>query len=199
MDIMKTINQAISVITNPKQALQNIKNEKMEMMDIIMYLAIVGIPILIGYTIGFGAIGYNSAYIGSAIAGAIAYYIMAIIGIIVFGFLINAFAPSFKSKQNKMNAMKLVAFSATPWLLAGIFYILPAISLIALVAGLYGLYILYIGIPIFMETPKDQHMIYLIVAIVIFIIVIGVVATIANQIWWNLYWGSINPYRGPFF
>jgi MFS family permease len=197
---MKTINQAISVLTNPKQALKNIKNEKMEMMDIIMYLAIVGIPILIGFTLGYGVIAYSSAFIGAAIAGAIAYYILAIIGIILFGFLLNTFAPTFKSKQNKMLATKLVAYSATPWLLAGIFLIFPAVSLLTLVAGLYGLYILYLGIPIYMETPKDQQIPYLIVSIVIFIIIMGVVGVIATQIWSNLFSGSFNPYyTRPFF
>ena len=105
MDIMKIINQAISILTNPKQALKNLKNEKMEMMDIIMYLAIVGIPILLGFILGYGAIGYSTTFIGAAIAGGIVYYIMAIIGIIIFGFLLNAFAPSFKSKQNHLDAV----------------------------------------------------------------------------------------------
>jgi MFS family permease len=198
MDIMKIINQAISIITNPKQALQNIKKEKMEMMDIIMYLAIVGIPILLGFILGYGAIGYSSSFIGAAIAGAIVYYIMAIIGIIIFGFLLNAFAPSFKSKQNKMHAMKLVAFSATPWLLAGIFNIYPPIALLALLAGLYGLYILYIGLPIYMETPKEHQIPYLVVAIVIFIIIMAVVGAISTQIWSSIYWGSFYPYRVPY-
>ncbi len=198
MNIMKIINQAISVLVNPKEALKKAKNEKVETMDIIFYLGIISIPTLIGFILGFGAIGYSTTFIGAAIGGAIVYYIMAIIGIIIFGFVLNAFAPTFKSKQNKMQAMKLVAFSATPWLLAGILYIYPAISLLTILAGLYGLYILYIGIPIYMETPKDQQIPYLIVAIVIFIIIMGVVAAISNQIWWSLYWGSFSPYRGPF-
>lgn len=194
MDIMKIINQAISILVNPKDALEKAKKDKFETMDIIIYLGIVGIPTLIGFILGYGAIGYSTYFLGASIGGAIVYYILAIIGIIVFGFILNAFAPTFKSKQNKMQAMKLVAFSATPWLLAGIFYIYPPIWFLATLAGLYGLYILYIGIPIYMETPKDQQIPYLIVAIVIFIIIMGAVWTIANQIWWRVYWSSVyNP------
>lgn len=198
MDIMKIINQAISVLMNPKEALQKAKKEKVETMDIIMYLAIVGIPTLIGFILGYGVIGYGGSFLGASIGAAIVYYIMAIIGIVVFGFILNAIAPTFKSKQDKMQALKLVAYSATPWLIAGIFYFHPSIWFLATLAGLYGLYILYIGIPILMETPKDQHIPYLLVAIVIYVIIMGAVWTIANQIWWRVYWSSAIPYRWRF-
>lgn len=196
MDIMKIINQAISVLMNPKQALQKVKNEKVETMDIIMYLAIVGIPTLIGFILGYGVIGYGGYYLGASVGAAIIYYIVAIIGIIVFGFILNAIAPTFKSKQNNMQALKLVAYSATPWLLAGIFYLHPAIWFLATLAGLYGLYILYIGIPILFETPKEQHIPFLIISIVIYVIIMGLVWSIAWQIWWRVAWGSTIPYYG---
>jgi hypothetical protein len=198
MDIMKTINQAISVLLNPKQALQNVKNEKMEMMDIIMYLAIVGIPTLIGFILGYGVIGYGGSYLGASVGAAILYYIIAIIGIVVFGFILNAFAPTFKSKQNQMQALKLVSYASTPWLIAGIFYLHPSIWFLATIAGLYGLYILYLGIPILMETPKDQQIPFLIVGIVIYIIIMAVVWQIAWNIWWRISWGSYIPYRYRF-
>jgi hypothetical protein len=186
MDIMKIINQAISVLTNPKEALKKAKKEKVELMDIVIYLAIVGIPTLIGFIIGYGVIGYSGAFLGASIGAAIIYYIVAIIGIIVFGFILNAFAPTFKTKQDKMQALKLVSYSATPWLIAGIFYFHPSIWFLATLAGLYGLYILYIGIPILMETPKEQHLPFLIVSIIIYVIIMGVVWQIAWQIWWNI-------------
>jgi hypothetical protein len=194
MDIMKTINQAISVLTNPRQALQNVKNEKMEMMDIIMYLAIVGVPTLIGFIIGYGVIGWGG-FLGPSIGAAILYYILAIVGIIVFGYILNAFAPTFKSKQNLMQALKLVSYAATPWLIAGILYFHPSIWFLATLAGLYGIYILYIGIPILMETPKDQQIPFLIVAIVIYIIIMGVVWQIAWNVYWRIAWGSVFPYN----
>ena len=191
MDIMKIINQVISVLMNPKEALKKVKNEKVEIMDIIIYLGIVGIPTLIGFILGYGVIGYGGAFLGISVGAAIIYYIVAIIGIIVFGYILNAFAPTFKSKQDKMQALKLVAYSSTPWLVAGIFYLHPSIWFLPALAGLYGLYILYIGIPILMETPKEQHIPFLLVAIVIYIIIMGAVWTIANQIWWRVYWSTV--------
>ena len=183
MDIMKIINQAISILMNPLEALEKLKNEKLENMDIIIYLAIVGIPSLIGFIIGYGVIGFTTNNLGASIAGGIIYFIFAIAGMFIFGFILNAFAPTFKSKQNQMQATKLVAYSATPWLLAGIFLIYPPISVLALLAGLYGLYILYIGIPIYMQTPKDQQIPYFIVSIVIYIVIMVLVSAISNQVW----------------
>ena len=164
MDLMKMINQAISVLMKPKDALKNAQHEQIATIDIIFYLAIVGIPTLIGYIIGNGAT-WGGAFLGASVGAGIAFYILAIIGIMAFGFIFNAFAPTFKSQQNQMQAFKLVAYAATPWLLAGIFYAYWPIWFLAPLAGLYGLYILYLGIPIFMGTPQDQHMPYLFITI----------------------------------
>jgi hypothetical protein len=187
---MKMVNQAINVLINPKGALQNVRNEQVATRDIIMYLAIIGIPTLIGFIIGYGIIGWWGTFIGPAIVGAIIYYIIAIIGIVGFGFVFSALAPSFKTQQNQMQAMKLAAYAATPWLLAGIFYLYPPIWFLTTLAGLYGLYILYIGIPILMGTPQDQQIPYLVIGIIIYVVIMFVVWLIARQIWWGIAWSA---------
>jgi hypothetical protein len=192
MDLMKMFNQAINVILKPKEALKKAQTEQVATIDIIIYLAIIGIPTLLGFIIGYGVIWWGSGgeLLGASVGAAIAYYIVAIIGIMAFGFIFNAFAPTFKSQQNQMQAFKLVAYAATPWLLAGILYIIPTIWFLVPLAGLYGLYILYIGIPIFMGTPQDQHIPYLLVSIVIYAVIMFVVWYIAEQIMWRLIYGS---------
>lgn len=197
MDIGKMINQAIEILTKPKEALQKLKKEEMTTQDIIIYLAIVGIPTFIGVFIGYGFVGYGfsaGGLVGWGFALAIIQYILSIIGIIVFAFIFNALAPNFKSKQDKMQSMKLIAAAATPWLIAGIFTIYPGASLISFLGGLYGLYILYLGLPIMMETPEEQRIVYLIFGFVIYAIVMAVIWWITGMIWssliWNAVWGS---------
>ena len=202
MDIMKIINQAKDLIFNPKGTMEKLKDEKVELKDIIMYLAIVGVPTFLGLLIGYGFVWWGGGQlIGHAFAIAIIVYIMSIIGIIVFGFILNALAPSFKTKQNKMQALKLVSYAATPWLLLGIINIFPAAALISLIGGLYGLYILYLGIPILMGTGKEQQMPFFIIGLIVYIIVMGVIYWITGWIWvqlvWSIYWG---PYGGyPYY
>jgi hypothetical protein len=194
MDIMKIVHQAKNIVFNPKGTLLKLKDEQMTMKDLIIYLAIVAVPTFLGMLIGYGFVGFGSQMLGSAFVIAIISYILSIVGVIVFGFLLNALAPSFKSKQNTMQAMKLVSFAATPWLLLGIAYIYPAIGLIALLGGIYGLYILYIGIPIYMETPKEQQMVYFIIGLIVYIIVMGVVSWLSSFIWVQMFWSATYPY-----
>ena len=193
MDIGKMINQVIKIITKPKQALQEISSQSMTRNDIIIYLAIIGIPTFIGILVGYGFfLFWGANFIVPALIGAIIYYIVSIIGIVVFGFILNAFAPTFKSQQNQAQALKLVAYAATPWLLAGIFYIYPGwLWFIPMLAGLYGLYILYLGLPILMGTPQDQQIPYLIIGAVIYIVIMGILWWATQAIIWNMVWGSV--------
>lgn len=188
MDIMKIINQAKEIILNPKEALKKYKDTKVTQQDLIIYLAIVAFPMLIGIFLGYAVVGYGyyGSLIGPALGRAIVQYILSIIGVIVFGMVLNMLAPSFGLKENKMQAMKLVAYAATPWLLAGIFWIFPVIGIISLLAGLYGLYILYIGLPIYMDTPKDKQFPYFIIGIIVYIIIMAIIWWIADAIWWSM-------------
>jgi len=182
------VNQAKDLILNPRGTMKKLKDEKVAMNDIILYLAVIAVPTFLGILIGYGVVGFGYGWgpysfrvsLGAmAVPLAIIYYILSIVGIIVFGYIFNALAPTFKSKQNLMQAQKLVAYAATPWLIAGILYIFPLIGILVLLAALYGLYILYLGLPIFMETPKDQQIIYLIIGIIVFIVVMFVVYAIS--------------------
>lgn len=188
MDIMKIVHQAKNLIINPKGTMFKLKDEQVTMKDIIIYLAIVAAPTFLGMLIGYGFFwgGGAGQLLGYAFAMAIITYILSIIGVIVFGFLLNALAGNFKSKQNKMQALKLVSYAATPWLLLGIVNIYPVIGLIALLGGIYGLYILYLGIPIFMETPKEQEMPYFVISLIVFIVVMGLVWWLSSFIWTRL-------------
>lgn len=195
MDIMKIINQAKDIVLNPKKTMEKLKDEKVTKQDIIIYLGIVGFPTFIGILLGYGIVGWGGAW-GPAIVRAIVFYILAIIGIIAFGYIFNELAQNFKSKKNLMQAVKLVSYSSTPWLIAGILWIFPAAGLISFLAALYGLYILYLGIPIFMQTPKDQQIIYLIVGLIITAVIMAVVMWISNYMWTSMFWSDVGyPYR----
>ena len=187
MDIMKIVNQAKDLVFNPKGTMEKLKDEKVELNDIIIYLAIVGVPTFLGLLLGYGFFWWSGgSLIGSAFVIAIVMYIAAIVGVIIFGFILNALAPSFKTKSNKMQALKLVSYAATPWLLLGIFNIFPAAGLISLLGGLYGLYILYLGIPILMGTPKEQQMTFFIIGLIVYIIVMAAISMITGAIWTQL-------------
>lgn len=198
MDINAIINRAKNVVMKPKETLEAAKAEQPSMEDLIMYVAIVAVPTLIGITIGYGVVGVGAFLVHFkvpmqwAVTWGVMQYVLSIIGVIIFGYIVNMLAPSFSSKQDQIQATKLVAYAATPGLLAGILYIIPPISFLVFLAALYGLYILYLGIPVFMETPEDKRLIYLIVAIVVYIAIMAVVGWITSEVMW----GMIGPYPG---
>ena len=192
MDIMKIVNRVMNLILKPKETMEQLKNETVTTKDIVIYLAIIGLPTFLGIFLGYGIVGwgFSGGWIGYAFALGIIMYIVSIIGIIAFGFILNALANNFKSKENKMQAMKLVSYAATPWLILGIASIYPPIAIISLLGGLYGLYILYLGLPILMETPKEQQIPYFVIGLVIYIVIMGVIYWLVGWIWWQLVWSS---------
>ncbi len=192
MDITAIIDRAKNVVLSPKSTLEAAKAETPSIQDLIIYVAIVAIPTLIGIIIGYGVVGIGTfgfhfrVPLQWAVTWGIMQYVLSIIGVVVFGFVVNMLAPSFKSKQDQIQATKLVAYAATPGLLAGILNIFPPLSILAFLAGLYGLYILYLGIPVLMETPEDKKLIYFIVAIVVYIVIMAIVGAITSAVMWGI-------------
>ena len=143
----------------------------------IIYLAIVAIPTFLGIFLAFAIYGLFAP----GLVRAIVFCLFAVIGIIAFGYIFNELAPSFKSKKNLMQSVKLVSYASTPWLIAGILWILPFQGwILSFLAGLYGIFILYLGLPIYMETPNDQQMIYLIFGIIMMAVVMAITAYVSR-------------------
>jgi hypothetical protein len=204
---MEQLDRAISILKSPLSELTKVKSEGISKNDIIkQYIAILALIPAIAYIIGMGIVGVNLGMFGSfrypiesAVVGGILMYILSIVDVYIIGIVINALAPSFASKQDENQAMKLAAYSATAGLVGGIFNIIPVLSIIALLFALYGLYILYLGIPVLMETPKDKALGYTIVVIVVALVVYFIIGAITAQVMWSMspvpsMMGSI-PYR----
>jgi hypothetical protein len=136
---------------------------------------------LIGRRVPF--IGYYRYNIGTALIYAILTYVFTLATVYVFGIVINALAPTFSSKVDAVNAMKLAVYSMTPVWVAGVLHIIPLLSILVLLASFYAFYVLYLGFnsPL-MGTPKDKVVGYLLVSIVIYIVLMGVIMLIMGAI-----------------
>jgi hypothetical protein len=175
------VDRAKSIILTPSQEWELIEREQYEIKDLytnyVMILA--AIPAVAGF-IGFSIVplgGILSKYgipIPSGIAHMVLDYLFGLGSVYVLALLIDAFAPTFDAEKNMLQAMKLAVFSSTAAWLAGIFFILPALSILYLLA-LYSLYLLYVGLPILMNVREDKHAPYFVV-ICVMTLVINVVA-----------------------
>lgn len=129
---------------------------------------------LIGQSLG--PLGTFRVPIGTAIGIAITSLVMAVVGVVVLAFIIDALAPTFGAQKNNDLATKVAVYCATPAWLAGVLQIIPVLGVLAIVGALYALYLLYLGLVRLMKPPEDKAIAYTAV-VVVCAIVIGILAT----------------------
>src|SRR5262249_9800256 len=83
--------------------------------------------------------------------------VVAFIGLLVVGFVINILAPTFDGVRDMRQAVKTAAYAFTPAWLGAVFGLLPAFStLLQLAADCYAIYVLYLGLPVMMRGKPEK-------------------------------------------
>ncbi|WP_067733405.1 Yip1 family protein [Novosphingobium naphthalenivorans] len=155
--------------------------------------------ILKSYVLPLAAIGPAAGFIGGQLFGhgmlfvhfrpslmsglmtAIMSYVMAIIGVFILAWIANLLAPKFSGAMDKTAAFKLVAYSMTASWLAGVFSLIPALSVLGLV-GLYSLYLFYAGAPVLMKVPQDKAVAFTAVTVVCAAVLALVASTVSTAV-----------------
>jgi hypothetical protein len=188
---MDIVNRAQQIILKPKEDWLNIKEEKTTLAElftsyVMILLAIPAIAQFIGMSLvgrKIAFVGWYRIGIGSGLLYAVLFYVFSLVSVYVFGIVINALAPTFSSKPDAINSMKLAVYSMTPMWVAGVLYIIPFLGWLVIIAGLYGIYVLYLGFACpMMDTPKEKIMAYLIVSLVVVVVLWVIVAIILGAI-----------------
>ncbi len=120
--------------------------------------------------------------IGRALIIAVVQYVLAFVFTYLFGLIINVLAPRFDGIANQDNALKLSVYSATPFWLAGIFVLIPALGFLSIL-GLYGFYLLYVGATPLMRVPPEKSLVFTIVVIVCMFLA----AFVLSFLFWGLF------------
>ena len=179
---MNLVARAKGILTNPAREWAVIDAEPLDLgkllVGYVLPLAAIGpIASMIGWSLfGFGGILRIS--MGSLITMAITSFIMTVIGVFVLAWVINALAPTFNAQQSMPQAIKVAAYSSTAAWVAGIFNIIPALSLLAVIGGLYSLDLCWIGLPILRKAPPEMaatYVIVVIIAIIVLYMIIGMI------------------------
>ena len=185
---MNLINRAKSILLTPKTEWSLIESEQTDVKTLTTnyMLPLALIPAIAGF-IGFGLIGQNvlGMHIGSAGYGlryAIVNLVSTIGGAFLTAYIIDLLAPSFGSEKNFLQSFKLVVYSYTPMMVAGILLIIPSLSILATLAGLYGLYLLYIGLQPLKKTPDEKKTSYFVVSLIVVILGSFVLSSILSSI-----------------
>jgi hypothetical protein len=153
---------------------------------IIPLAAIPAVAGFVGMSVfGMRVLGMSVKWpVSTGLTRAVVVYALALAGVFVLALIIDALAPSFGGQKSQIQALKLAAYSSTAMWLAGIFLIIPALSILSIlsIVGIYSLYLLYLGLPVMMKSPSDKSVAYTVVVILVAIVLYAVFGVIASQV-----------------
>lgn len=184
------VDRAKNMILKPAEEWPKIQAEPDSIQDILLRyvlpLAAIGpLASFIGSQVfGYGALGITfRPSLMSALSSAIVAYVLTVVGIIILSLIADALAPKFDGTSSRLNAFKLVAYSYTAAMLAGIFGLVPSLAFLGLL-GLYSFYLFYTGAGPLMKVPQDKGVAYtavtVVCGIVMFIIVNALTAAMVG-------------------
>ena len=136
-------------------------------------------PHCFSIVIASGCVAWNPAFV---VASAIAYYLVALVGVFLVGLIIDALAPSFEGAKSPTQAMKVAVYSCTAGWLAGALVIVPWVGGLLSLFGLYSLYLLYLGLPRLMKAPQDKALGYTAVVVILAIVVFLIAGAVAGSV-----------------
>ncbi len=155
--------RAMAILTTPKTEWPVIAGERDSVQELyvryILPLAAIGPVALV---IRFFSVGW--------IVLALAQYVLHLAALYACALVIERLAPRFKSTGDTVQALKLVAYAATPAWIAAILNLLPALGLLVTVAVLYSVYLYYLGLPALMGTPPEQVVPYMLVSALVIVV-----------------------------
>lgn len=182
------VDRAKNILLKPAEEWPKIESEPGSIQDIltryVLPLAAIGpLATFIGSQVfGFGALGIRfRPSLLSALSSAIVSYVLTVIGILVLSLIADALAPKFEGMANRVNAFKLVAYSYTAAMLAGVFGLVPSLAFLGIL-GLYSFYLFYTGAAPMMKVPQDKAVAYTAVTVVCAILLYVVVGAITAAV-----------------
>lgn len=174
-----------SILLQPAQEWRKIAAESTDVGALLSDYAgpLSAISALCGW-IGGSIVGYGFVRVGlvRGFVNAVVTWVFGLVGCWLAAMVIERLAPTFGSRGNTAQALKLVVYAATPVWIAGVLRLIPPLTVLSLIAALYGLYLFYIGLPAVMHTPADKVIPYMAVSAVAVILVVIVFGFFASAI-----------------
>jgi len=133
------------------------------------------IPALAGFVglslVGVGSFGATYPVpLGAGVAHALLSYLLSLAFVYVLALVIDSLAPAFGSRKDFIQALKVAAFSQTPYWIASVLTVVPSLWIVTVLVGLYSLYLLFVGLPIVMKTGPDKAPLYFLIVLMVMIV-----------------------------
>jgi len=183
---MNLVERVKKILLTPRQEWAVINGESHTVTGLYtQYVMILAAIPAVSWFIGFSIVGYSgfgTPYrqpIGPGVASMVLNYVLALGTVYVMALVIDGLAPNFGGEKDFMQALKVAAFFPTAYWVAGVFAIIPALTILAIVGGLYSLYLLWAGLEPLMKVPEDKSIAYTVVVMIVAIVLMVVISTLA--------------------
>lgn len=180
--------RVIGILTTPADEWRTVATEPADVAGLLRDYAapLAAIPAVCSF-IGLAVIGMPTGFFGRYRVGPvrgfvtmILTFVMALVGAWIAAVVVEKLAPTFQSRGNTAQALKLVVYAMTPVWVAGVLHLVPVLGVLTILAALYSIYLFYLGLPVVMSTPAAQVIPYMVVSAVVVIVVslvLGAVTT----------------------
>ena len=129
-------------------------------------------------------IGFWRMPVLTGLAYALVSFVFGLLGLYVFGWLIDMLAPTFSGHRDRRQAVKTAAYAFTPGAIGAVFVLLGGLGRpLHLVAAIWGIYLLYLGLPVLMRSPREKAAGYtaaVIVCAILLFAVFGIIFALVN-------------------
>ena len=176
---MNLVERVKAILLSPKTEWQVIEGEPGDANYLFTnYVAILAAVPAVAAFLGYSIAGLG---LGRALILAIFLYVVYCAAWYVEALVIDGLAPTFGGQRNFPNALKVAAYSSTAGWLAGIFQLIPPISVLSIL-GLYSLYLLWLGLPVLMKSPPDRATGYTAAVVVIMFVIMIIIGFIVGMV-----------------
>ena len=181
MDFNKLIARVKAILLAPKSEWQVIAGESTDVPALYRgYIAwLAAIPALVGLLIAL-SFGF-----GRSVVGVIVQYGVSLAMVFICALIVEALAPTFGASKDRVQALKVVAYSLTAVWVATVATLVPILGGLIVLAGLgYTVYLMYLGLPVLMKCPQDKAVGYTATSIIATILVNALVFGVLGRFFW---------------
>ena len=180
--------RVVAILTKPAEEWRTIAAETATLEGLMRGYAapLAAIPAVAQF-IGLSLIGVTVPFAGTirigivrSFANAVVSWVFALVGAWIAAVVVEKLAPTFQSKGDTTQALKLVVYSMTPVWIAGVLNLVPVLAVLTIFAALYAVYLFYLGLPTIMSTPSDKVIPYMVVSALVIIVVSVVLGAITG-------------------
>ena len=188
------IHHVWGLFTHPDQEWQEIRGDKetishMYLSHVLILAAIPVVSAYIGTTqVGWSVAGGEAVRLtqASALQMTVLSYLAMLAGVAVMGAFIHWMSRTYDANPSLTDSIVFAAYCATPLFIGGLAALYPNLWLamaVGTVAVCYTAYLLYVGIPAFMNIPKDEGFMFSSSVLAVGLVVLVAMMAISVVLW----------------